>query len=221
MKKSKFTRLLLVTSVCVIACCSSVFAGTKGNYFNGTYKLGVFEGVKGNIECDPVEVTRDVSAWVMLADSTTSGSYIQVGWGKTAGQTQNYHFYQYNGNDGKAFFHYESSVASTGTHSYQIEESDGNWVMKVNGSTIGTVPVSTLGWNVDHAEFFGEIHDDEDDQSPGTLADPISMGYLKVKNTSGSWINATFSVDGVSDLSHQKNNAHSGAYTFEQWDNRY
>lgn len=78
-KEGKLVRFFAIICVSLIIMCSNVFAGNRGNYFNGTYKLGEYQGVKGNIECDPVTVFRDVSIWIMLADSTTSNGYIQVG----------------------------------------------------------------------------------------------------------------------------------------------
>lgn len=218
MKKEKVIKIFAASCLSLIIMCSNVLAGNNGNYFNGTYKLGEYRGVKGNIECDPVTVSRDVSIWIMLADSTTSNGYIQVGWGKASGQTRNWHFYQANGD---YYIHQETSVASTGTHSYQIEQDDSDWIVKVNGSNVGTVSIDDLGWNVDHAEFFGEIHDDTEDQNPGTVSDPETMGYLKLKNSSGTWENARFTIEGITDLTHQKNNIRLNAYTFEQWDSRY
>lgn len=199
---------------------SVALAGNPGFWFNGGQQNGNYYGVEGNIESDPVEVYRDVSAWIMVAGPSAE-DYIQVGWGRTAGQTSNWHFYQWSSASTGEFYHYETGTAPSGTYSYKLDRDTNNiWWIYVNGSLEAGVSHSLLGWTGSSAQFYGEVHDDTDDQSPGTVADPITMGYLKVKSSTGTW--STVSLDEVyEDLPHQDNNASVGDSTFEQWDNRY
>lgn len=221
MNNKKFIKNLSVFCMIVIISCTSAVNAATGHFFNGALKTGQFWGVKGNIECDPVVSTNDASAWMMLVGGNT---YIQVGWGTRglADQGVNYHFWEV-GNASTSSINGQQivAVAPTGTHSYEISESNSVWLVKVNGSVVGACLVSSLGMTPDHAEFFGEVHDSVYDQSPGTTVDPITMGYLKVRNSSGTWSNATFTNAGISSLSHQYNNSSVGSYSFEQWDSRY
>jgi hypothetical protein len=213
-------RIKFIFSILIITLLlnSSIAQAATGYYFNGGAKSGDFYGVKGNIECDPVTVSNDASVWIMIT-GTGNYDYLQVGWGKNSGETKNWHFYQYSNSGG--YYHDQTSVASTGTHSYKLDLVSGVWKIYVNGSQVSSVSDSTLGWSGrDEAQFYGEIHDSSGDQNPGTVTDPITMGYLKVKNSSGTWSGASLTRTKTS-LTHQKNNADVGDTTFEQWDNRY
>lgn len=214
-------QVMFIAMICfaIVLLPSQAFAGVSGWYFNGGLQTGNYYGASGNIECDVLQdVGNDASVWVMVAGGGSS-EYIQAGWGRHWDQSSNWHFYQYNGD---SFLHEETSVASpNSTYAYKVERTGNTWTIYIDGSSKATVNhTNDLGWTAQSAQFFGEIHDSTDDQSPGTVTDPITMSYLKVKSTSGTWSNASL-TNVYEDLSHQRNNADPGDNTFEQWDNRY
>lgn len=216
---SKLKRMMFCLAVCCVFLLptSGAFAAT-GFYFNGGLQTGNYYGASGNIECDELEdVGNDVSVWVMVAGQSST-EYIQAGWGRHWDQSRNYHFYQNNGDE---FYHRETGVASPGsTYSYKVERTGNTWSIYIDGSIEDTVSHSDLGWTAGSAQFFGEVHDSEADQSPGTVSDPVTSGYLRVKSSSGTWSDASF-TNTYEDLPHQRNNADEGDDNYEQWDNRY
>lgn len=209
-----FSTVIVVLFTMILS--NVVFAG---NYFNGGLKDGgYYYGVKGNIECDPVYVSSngDVCAWIMLAGSGST-DYLQAGWGRRYYQTSNYHFFEWSSSEGYGWGY--ASTASTGTHSYEINKSGSNWYVYVNGNNVSTISTLDIPWTAVEAQFFGETYNTSD-QNPGSVSNPITMGYLKVKNSSGVWSNASLTYTHNS-LSTQSNNADVGDTTFEQWDTRY
>lgn len=226
MKSNKIFKNIVILGVFAVVNFSVLsLASTSGTYVNGAYKSGAtYYGVKGNIECDPVSVSDGSYAYLMLSagNPSTSNSYIKAGWCREATQNNNYHFYEVC-NDLAGSEIYYSNTASTGTHSYEISNprSDGYYDIIINGLT----KASFYGYDLDmlnpkYVAFLGEVAGSSD-QNPGTTNDPITMGYLKAKNASGLWINATFTTAGIKKLTFQKNNSAIGAYSFEQWDSRY
>jgi hypothetical protein len=202
----------------------SVNATSDYPYFNGGYKSVSNKGAALTCEtqnpyvADP-EGFAGVAAWAMTCNPSGGHNYAQVGWCKSGGYSEPVYFYEYNSDVTNAFGHEEFATAESGSHNDFMVGSDSTTMyFKLNGTQLGTVPLSTLNWTPDEVQFFGETHD-TNDQCPGSVSNPLTMGNAQYKTTSGSWVSA--GVTEHHSLSTMDNNINTGDTTWEIWDTRY
>jgi len=223
MKKNflKIGILLILFAVLIFAKSISVSA-SAGLYFNGGYKLVSNKGAALTCETqNPYVASGSVStAWAMTCNQSLEGqNYAQVGWCKFDGWSKPKYFYEYNSDVTGAHDHKDFATAESGSHNDFMVGSDSTTMyFKLNGTQLGTVSLSTLNWTPDTVEFYGEVHD-TNDQCPGSVSNPVTMGNAQYKTTSDSWVSAGVTED--HDLSTMDNNIDTGDTTWEIWDTRY
>ena len=193
---------------------------TAGFYFNGGYKEVSNKGAAITCETQNPYITSQgsSSAWAMTC-YVPGQNYAQVGWTKDPGFTAPKYFWEYNSEVTHKFGQEYLATAQSGSHNDFMVGSDSTTMyFKINGDVKKTLPLSDLGWTPNMVEFFGETHD-TNDQCPGSVSNPVTMGNAQYKTTSGSWVSA--GVTEYHDLSTMANNIDTGDTTWEIWDTRY
>ena len=200
-------------------------AATGEFYFNGAWKTVSNNGAELTVETQNPTVASgsSVSAWSMTCDG--SESYAQVGWLKISGYTDPKYFYEYNYGPDDVWYQKTLGTATSGSHNdFMVGCDSTTMYFKINGTSYGTVALTTIPFTRSLIEFFGETHDTAD-QCPGSAANPITMGNAQYKNTSNSWVSATCTnpfSSGYGQLSTMRNNiSSSGSTEWEIWDSRY
>jgi len=194
-----------------------------GYYFNGGYKKVSNKGAAITCETQNPYVAPDswISVWAMTCNLSlgSNENYAQVGWLKEDGWSNPRYFYEYSSKVTGARDQRLFATAQSGSHNDFMVGSDSTYMyFKLNGTELGKISLSTLNWTPDTVEFFGEPHD-FDDQCPGSVSNPVTMGNAQYKTTSGSWVSA--GVTEYHDLSTMANNIDTGDITWEIWDTRY
>ena len=220
MKKNflKIGVLSILFAVLILAESISVSA-SAGFYFNGGYKSVSNKGAALTCETqNPYVAASTVSAWAMTCNPPNQ-NYAQVGWLKYSDWNNPRYFYEYHSDvtvkgDQKWF-----ATAESGSHNDFMVGSDSTYMyFKLNGTELGKIPLSDLDWTPDEVQFYGKTHD-TDNQCPGSVSNPVTMGNAQYKTTSGSWVSAGVTED--HDLSTMDNNINTGDTTWEIWDTRY
>jgi hypothetical protein len=227
-KNAKLVNVLISTFLLFAVAIAPLKASAwTGFYFNGAWKTVSNNGAALTIETQNPTISEDssVSAWAMTCNGTDS--YAQVGWVKFSGYTAPKYFYEYNYEPGGVWYQKTLGTATAGSHNdFMVGCDSTTMYFKINGISYGTVSLSTIPFTRSMVQFFGETHD-EDDQCPGSVANPVTMGNAKYKNTSNSWVSATCYNpsslgSGYGDLSTMRNNiSTSGSTEWEIWDSRY
>ncbi|MDD6108574.1 MAG: hypothetical protein PUB58_08930 [Clostridiales bacterium] len=205
-------------------------SAVSGYYFNGGCRRVTNKGAAATIETQNPYVFNgsSVSAWAMTCDSSYSNRYAQVGYVKFYGDTAPKYFYEYSYGSSGTWFQKTLGTASTGSHNEFMVGCDNHTMyFKINGIVYGTVALTSIPFTRNTVEILAETHA-VSDQSPGSGANPVSMGGAKYKTTSDSWVSASctnsFAAVGVGygSLTTQRNNIPSaGATNWEVWDSRY
>jgi len=195
---------------------------TTGFFFNGGYKTVVNKGAALTVETqNPYVATgSSLSAWAMTCDpSAGQQNYAQTGWLKIAGWTSPRYFYEYSSDVTSQWDQEWFGNATSGSHNDYMVGSDATTMyFKLNGTQLGTVALSSLLWTPTDVQLFVENHN-SDDQCPGSVSNPVTMGAAQYKNTSNTWVSA--GVTEYHSLSTMSNNIVSGDTTWEVWDTRY
>jgi hypothetical protein len=214
----------LATLICSLAISTSISHqadAATGFYFNGGMKFVSNKGAAVTIETQNPYVAKDswVSIWAMTA-GPGSADYAQVGYWKVYGWSGPKYFYEYSNTDDDLWYQKTLGNASSGSHNnFSVGSDNSNMYFKINDISYGDVPLSTLGWTPDQIQLLAETHD-ENDQNPGSISNPVSMGSAQYKTTSDRWVSVK--VDEFHDLPHMKNNIPStGSSSWEVWDSRY
>ncbi len=212
--------LVLITAI-VLTGFSSVHAAT-GFFFNGGYKTVANRGAALTVETqNPYVATGSLLfAWAMTCDTSPGqANYSQVGWAKMAGWSDPKYFYEYSSGVTNKWDRKWFATATSGSHNdYMVGSDSTTMYFKLNGTQLGSLALSDLQWTPSQVQFFGETHD-TNDQCPGSVSNPVTMGAAQYKNTSNTWVSA--GVTEVHSLSTMGNNISSGATTWEIWDTRY
>lgn len=219
--------LTLMVSVATFFPSQSVHAAT-GFYFNGGWKFVSNNGAAVTIETQNPYVAPSswVSIWAMTGDRYGSG-YAQVGWWKVAGYSSSKYFYEYCYDPYNVWYQKELGTATAGSHNnFKVGCDSIRMYFIINGISYGNVSLTTIPFSRNVIQLLGETHN-TNDQCPGSLTNPVSMGSAQYKNTSNSWVSATCSNagdlgQGYGDLTTMRNNiSSSGSTNWEVWDSRY
>lgn len=219
----------LVTSLFFLAflvfSCVSTNATTQTD-FNGGYVLVSNNGSAGTIEVQNpyvygTDIANSVSAWVMTLDSTVTTRFAQVGWRKVAGWSAPKYFYEYAYVDNSIWYRKDLNTATSGANDDHMVGCDSTTMyFKINGTQVGSVSLSTIPFTRNTVEILGETHDTEN-QCPGSVTNPVSIGSAQYKNTSNSWVTGSY-VKYPSGITTMQNNIpSSGRSYWEMWDSRY
>ncbi len=142
-----------------------------------------------------------------------------VGWLKYSNWNNPRYFYEYHSDVTEKGAQEWFATAESGSHNDFMVGSDSTYMyFKLNGTELGKIPLSDLGWTPDAVEFLGETHD-TDNQCPGSVSNPVTMGNAQYKTTSDSWVSAGVTED--HDLSTMDNNIDTGDTIWKIWDTRY
>ncbi len=205
-----------ITALVIAGAATPAFA-----YWNGGNKwYSGMTGAAATIEtANPyVSSTGSSSAWPLVT-TTYGGQYVQVGWAKDHGMSGPKYFYEYRGNSSSTVWLGNATAGSN--NDFMVgRDTLGTWYFKINGIEYGTVSSSTLGWYTGNAaEFSGETWTTSD-QCPGRVSNPVTIGALKYKNSSYTWVSSPLGSV-YADLPTMRNNADVGDTIFEIWDSRY
>lgn len=220
---SRIMTILITIMMSILTFVIPVFAYSEHN-FNGGYKVISNNGASAYIEVQNPYVTTysSSSAWVMTCDGNQS--FAQVGWVKRSNWTGPKNFYEYEYEPSGAFFVKEIGDATAGSYHYRVSKVGDTMYFYINGATQGTVPISTIPFTRSVVEYLGETQD-TDDQSPGSVTNPLTFSSAQYKNTSDSWVSAGVENAGTSygygTIDTMRNNVDSGDTTWEIWDSRY
>ena len=230
---TKFAKWFFSIFVCTFLI-GTVFAQTASetSYFNGGVKLISNNGTAGTIETqNPTIISGpSVSIWVMTCDSSGSSDsgYAQGGYRKISGNTYVNYFYEYNYDGDGTWYRKDFGTATVGSHNdYMVGCDSTTMYFKINNTSYGTVSLSSIPFDRNTIEIEGETHH-TDDQCPGSVSNPVTMGNAEYKSTSNVWTSTTCTVNfssigtGYGGLSTMRNNiSTSGSNDWEIWDSRY
>lgn len=123
------------------------------------------------------------------------------------------------------FYQKQLGSATVGSNNnFKVGNDSTTMYFIINNYTYGTVSLSTIPFSRNSVQFFGETHN-TDDQSPGSVSNPVTMGSVQYKDTSNNWVSTTVtnpSSPGYGDIQTQRNNISSGgSSSWEIWDSRY
>lgn len=217
---------ILVLLVSIVAIAPNAYAAT-GFYFNGAWKIVSNNGAAVTIETQNPYVASSsyTSIWAMTANG--SSSYAQVGYWKVSGYTSPRYFYEYNYGPNDVWYRKELGTVTSGSHNnFMVGNDSTTMYFKINDISYGSVALTTIPFTRSVIELMGETHN-TNDQCPGSVSNPVTMGSAQYKNTSNNWVSAlcTNAGDlgqGYGDLSTMRNNIASGGDTnWEIWDSRY
>jgi hypothetical protein len=221
MKKNRFQYIMIFACVALFfAIPQFAFAGPTGFWFDGGLKTVANNGAAVTIETQNPTISSGsyVSIWAMTAGPGAS-DYAQDGWWKQDGWAGPSYFYEYSNSTGTWYQKTLGTATSGSNNDFKVGSDSTTMYFLINGTSYGTVPLSTLGWTPNQIQLLSEVHNPAD-QNPGSVTNPISMGSAQYKNTSGIWVSASSS--GTADLTTQKNNiSGSGSTSWEVWDSRY
>lgn len=222
MKKNSLKIGILAILFAVLIFTKSIsVSASAGFYFNGGYKSVSNKGAALTCETqNPYVAASTVSAWAMTCNqSLGQQNYAQVGWLKYSNWNNPRYFYEYHSDVTEKGAQEWFATAESGSHNDFMVGSDSTYMyFKLNGTELGKIPLSDLGWTPDAVEFLGETHD-TDNQCPGSVSNPVTMGNAQYKTTSGSWVSA--GVTEYHNLSTMANNVDTGDTIWEIWDTRY
>jgi hypothetical protein len=200
-----------------------------GNYHDGMSKSVSNYGAAGTIETQnpyiPSGTTNFSTAWVMCNYGTSY--WAQVGWFKYNGWTDPKYYFEYKGVSSGNYRYYFSNAVNGSNNDFKVGSDSTTMYFILNGTTLGTISLSSLGWSPDQVQLSAETTDSTV-QSPGSVSNPVSFGSFQYKSTSNVWTSCTglplYSSygNGYGSLSTQRNNiSSSGSSNFEAWDSRY
>jgi hypothetical protein len=226
---SRFLLMLVLVIALVFAIAPKAFAG----YLDGGNKEISNNGAAATIETQNPYVVYDSSAWVMTYDKNdTSGyKYAQVGYLKQVSDTKPYYFWEVSTSLSKysgAKMTTYSTPANGSHHDYMVGCDSNYMYYKVDGTEI-TSPtlLSTYPFTRNAIQLASETQA-TNDQNPGSVSNPVTMGAIQYKSTSNVWTTtkctniSNKNGIGYGTLTTQRNNiSSSGASSWEVWDSRY
>lgn len=143
--------------------------------------------------------------------------YAQTGWLKYSWETNPNYFIEYWASQGwtqKRF-----NEAASGSFNVMKVYDDGNYFrFYINSNQVWSASKADIGWTAEGVQFFGEVHD-TNDQSPGSVVNPVSISYSSYLDGAGVWQPASLTPS--TGLSTQRTNLTQGGRSFEIWDSRY
>lgn len=219
----RFLLMLVLVITLVFAIAPNAFAG----YLDGGKKEIANNGAAATIETQSPYVVYDSSAWVMTFDKndTTGYKYAQVGYVKQVGDTKPYYFWEVSNSISNYKFQKLATSPSTGTHHDYMVGCDSTYMYyKVDGVDRGSTLLSSYSFTRNAIQIMTETQS-SNDQNPGSVSNPVTMGAAQYKSTSNVWTSTKctnpFSIGYGSATTQRNNISSSGASSWEVWDSRY
>lgn len=197
------------------------------SHFNGGLYFDYNNGAVATIETQDPNVSSNsaVAAWAMTCDGGYQGRYAQVGWAKFAATGYPQYFYEYSYAPNNVWYRKMIGTATAGSHNeYMVGCDSTTMYFKINGTSYGTVPLSTIPFTRFCVQIFAETKNTAD-QCPGSVSNPVTMGNSRYKTTDNEWVPVYVenpSSIGYGTLTTMRNNiSSSGSRNWEVWDSRY
>lgn len=214
----------LLVSITTMLLLFAMFAPGVALAWPPSYTVGGTEygitphGVRGNIEGQNPAVVSGWSATWLSVEHDYGQGYALAGWIKLYGYSSSRWFTEYIVSN-QVPQRKVIAVTPSSSDSYLVENVSGTYLFKVNGTQYNSVAVSSVYGSPNGVSYLGGITTTSN-QSPGSVANPVTFGYLQRKTSSGSWVTPV--LNPTEGSPYQRTNCATGTEsTFEIWDNRY
>lgn len=194
-------------------------------YYDGGLKSVTNRGVNCEIETDNSTVGGGgafATAFVMCARAGYGLKYMQVGYleqDSHGDESPRYYWEWSNDEYTWSGVQYLGPAADGSFNWYKITDDSTKFYFLINGDSYGSVSKSSLDWSPNEINVTGETYYTTD-HMPGKSSNPVSVGPITYKASSGSWLSAGMSEITYHPHPYGANNLDSGDTSFSIWDTR-